>query len=128
MLPSTRPAYYFSPDATYVIAGGLGGLGRSIVRWMVERRAKHFVLLSRSGAKGKAAIELIEELKSCRVYIATPSCDISDESKLSAILEQLKATMPPVKGCIQASMVLKVRCCKKLDQGYLLTVLIGRSI
>lgn len=36
-------------------SGGLGGLGRSMARWMVRRGAKHLVLLSRTGGATKMA-------------------------------------------------------------------------
>ena len=37
-------------DATYVLIGGTGGLGRSMATWMIGKGAKNIVLLSRSGA------------------------------------------------------------------------------
>ncbi len=107
-MPSSRPTYLFDEKASYVIAGGLGGLGRSITRWMVDRSARNFILLSRSGAKSNEAIDLIEEMRSRGVSIVAPPCDVSDEAAVSTILEECKRTLPPVKGCIQASMVLKV--------------------
>ena len=75
---------------------------------MVSRDARNFILLSRSGAKSKEAIDLIEELRSRRVEIAAPPCDVSVEDEVSTILGNYRSTMPPIKGCIQASMVLKV--------------------
>ena len=107
-MPSSVPTYSFRPDATYLIAGGLGGLGRAITRWMVSRGARNFILFSRSGPKGKEAIDLIEELKSHGVKIAAPPCDVSIEDELSTTIQKYRSTMPPVRGCIQASMVLKV--------------------
>lgn len=76
---------------------------------MVDRGARKFISLSRSGAKSKEAIDLIEEMKSRGVTIAAPPCDISVEDEVSTTLEECKRSMPPIKGCIQASMVLKVR-------------------
>ena len=73
---------------------------------MADRNAKNFILLSRSGAKGKDALELIDEMKLRGIRIAAPVCDISDEDALSTAFRDCK--MPPIKGCIQASMVLKV--------------------
>ena len=107
-MPSSVPRYSFRQDATYLIAGGLGGLGRAITRWMVSRGARNFILLSRSGVKGKVAIDLIEELQSQGVKIAASPCDVSIEDEVSTALEKYRSTMPPVRGCIQASMVLKV--------------------
>ncbi|KAF3924448.1 hypothetical protein AA313_de0209522 [Arthrobotrys entomopaga] len=97
----------FSPDATYVIAGGLGGLGRDIARWMAERGAKHIVLLSRSGARTEQAKCLRTELKSQGVNCLTPSCDISSYESLRETIEIVAKLMPPVRGCIQATMVLR---------------------
>jgi hypothetical protein len=37
----------FSPDASYLITGGLGGLGLLVARWMVDRGARHLVLAGR---------------------------------------------------------------------------------
>ncbi|KAK7972165.1 hypothetical protein PG988_006299 [Apiospora saccharicola] len=36
-------------SATYVVAGGLGGLGRAVVLWMIEMGARYLLLLSRRG-------------------------------------------------------------------------------
>ena len=107
-MPSSSPKYSFNQDATYLIAGGLGGLGRAITRWMVSRGARNFILLSRSGARSKEAVDLIKEMKSLDVDIAAPPCDLSVGDEVSATLERYRLTMPPIKGCIQASMVLKV--------------------
>lgn len=108
ILPSTHPAYYFDQNATYVITGGFGGIGRSITRWMVDRKARHMLLLSRSGAKTEAALELLDEMKMKGVNIVAPACDISDEQALLSVLKTCSRDMPPIKGCIQGSMVLQV--------------------
>jgi NADPH:quinone reductase-like Zn-dependent oxidoreductase/acyl transferase domain-containing protein len=102
-----EPAYTFPADASYVIAGGLGGLGRSIARWMAGRGAKNLILLSRSGADSDTARALLEELTERGVRVVTPPCDITDGDALSQALTKCK-NMPPIKGCIQATMVLKV--------------------
>ncbi|KAL8726146.1 MAG: hypothetical protein Q9166_006903 [cf. Caloplaca sp. 2 TL-2023] len=106
-MATTKPRWYFDENATYVITGGLGGLGRSIARWMTSRRAKYLLLLSRTGAKDEAAVSLLEELKEKGVNVAAPACDISDERTLVSILKQYAETFPPIKGCIQGAMVLR---------------------
>lgn len=99
----------FSENATYVIAGGLGGLGRSVVKWMVDRKARNFILLSRSGIdRNEAAQDLVEEMRPLGVRIEAPRCDITDEQAVSTVLVAIKDSLPPVKGLIQASMVLNV--------------------
>lgn len=105
----SRPRYYFREDASYVIAGGLGGLGKSAARWMADRKAKSLLLLSRSGAKGKADLVFLDELKARGIAVTAPTCDITDEQELVSVLKSCEHSMPPIKGCLQGSMVLKVR-------------------
>jgi NAD(P)-dependent dehydrogenase (short-subunit alcohol dehydrogenase family) len=75
---------------------------------MVRRGARHLLLLSRSGATKPAAIQLLNELKGEGVEVWAPACDITDAEALASVLSQSARSMPPIKGCIQAAMVLKV--------------------
>jgi NAD(P)-dependent dehydrogenase (short-subunit alcohol dehydrogenase family) len=108
MLPSQKPSYHFDAKASYVISGGTGGLGRSMARWMVRRGARNIILLSRSGDSSEKAKELLVELKAEGAQVVAPSCDVTDHGALSNTLRQCLSSMPPIKGCIQGSMVLKV--------------------
>jgi NAD(P)-dependent dehydrogenase (short-subunit alcohol dehydrogenase family) len=45
----TRPSFMMNPNATFVIVGGLGGIGRATARWMADQGAKHLILLSGFG-------------------------------------------------------------------------------
>jgi NAD(P)-dependent dehydrogenase (short-subunit alcohol dehydrogenase family) len=103
------PTYNFDADATYLIAGGLGGLGRSIARWMADRNAKNLILLSRSGVQSKASQILLDDLEAKGVNVAAPPCDVTNLQALTSTLAAYSQTMPPIQGCIQASMVLRVR-------------------
>ncbi|RYP82307.1 hypothetical protein DL769_001709 [Monosporascus sp. CRB-8-3] len=103
----TTPAYSFPADATYVLGGGLGGLGRSIARWMVSRGARHLILLSRSGAKSQTSRLLVSELERQGVCLATPAVDLADLGEVRGVLQRLTKRMPPVRGCIQCATVLK---------------------
>ncbi|PVH93893.1 ketoacyl-synt-domain-containing protein [Periconia macrospinosa] len=95
------------PDATYLIAGGFGGLGRSAARWMVSKGARNLILLSRSGPISESARALIEELESKDIRVAAKACDIGDEVALAALLDDCASHMPPVRGCLQGTMVLR---------------------
>lgn len=88
--------------------GCLGGIGRSIARWMTHRGAKNLILLSRSGPKTEAAMMLCKELKANGLHLEAPPCDVTKADSLSSVLAHCVQSMPPIKGCIQASIVLKV--------------------
>ncbi|KAI1392973.1 uncharacterized protein F4822DRAFT_441708 [Hypoxylon trugodes] len=105
-LVELRP-WKFDENATYVIAGGSGGLGRAIMEWMAERGGKHFIVPSRSGNSKAAIAELISRLRKRGVEVLAPKCDVSSAESLGRILEECSHTMPPIKGCINAAMVLQ---------------------
>ena len=108
VVPSRKPSYFFNKSATYVIAGGLGGLGRSMVEWMADRGAGHILLLSRSGTESnEAAHDLIAHMTSRGIQILAPRCDLTNEAMVSAVMSECAHLMPPIKGCIQGAMVLK---------------------
>ena len=105
---NSQPSFIFNPNASYVLAGGLGGLGRSISRWMTTRGAKNLILLSRSGPKHGFADAFRKEMEGKGVNVATPACDITSVSSTEIAIKDCMKTMPPIKGCFQAAMVLKV--------------------
>ena len=91
-----------------MISGGLGGLGRSAARWMASRGARYLILLSRSGPRSEVALALLQELRNQGVHVEAPACDVTLKDTLAAVIEKCKEVMPPIKGCIQGTMVLKV--------------------
>ncbi|PGH18371.1 hypothetical protein AJ79_00437 [Helicocarpus griseus UAMH5409] len=93
-------------NASYLIPGGLGGLGRSILSWMVTCGAKHLIVPSRSGASAPAAAKLVSSLSSRGVHIVTPRCNAANIDELAILLEDTKQTMPPIRGVINCAMVL----------------------
>ncbi|KAI1348897.1 polyketide synthase [Xylaria sp. FL0043] len=106
ILQRPQPIAKFSPDATYVVSGGFGGLGQKIIRWMVDLGVRNLIVTSRSGAADKSAKELVTDLQQEGVNVAAPACDITDESALETAISSCLTKMPPVRGCIQASMIL----------------------
>ena len=94
-----------SRNKTYIMVGCLGGLGRSMSKWMMTRGARNFVFLGRSGLDKLAAQRLIEDLESsganCKV-VRGDVCNISDVEK---VIEEADS---PIGGVIQAAMGLNV--------------------
>ncbi|KAI1777435.1 putative polyketide synthase [Hypoxylon cercidicola] len=95
-----------SPEATYLVSGGLGGLGREVATRLVSRGARYLILLSRSGPRTPEAFDLLAKLREDGVHIEAPACDVSDATSLATTIADCSTRMPPIKGCIQASMVM----------------------
>ncbi|KAI1101537.1 putative polyketide synthase [Jackrogersella minutella] len=94
------------PDATYLLVGCLGGLGRSLTRWMMERGARHFAFISRSGADKPEAAQVIEGIEKEGAVAKVFRADASDEDTMKQIVLSLNAERP-VHGVVHAAMVLK---------------------
>jgi NADPH:quinone reductase-like Zn-dependent oxidoreductase/NAD(P)-dependent dehydrogenase (short-subunit alcohol dehydrogenase family) len=106
LTPNKKPL--FSSDYTYLLAGGYGGVGQGVTRWMIQHGAKNLILPSRCLVEGTgtAREKFVWELRAQGVDVRAPLCDISDKDALQATLQDLN-NMPPVKGCIQSAMVLR---------------------
>jgi len=96
-----------SSTASYLLAGGLGGLGRSVSRWMVRHGARNFIFVSRSAGESIEANLLLEELEAAEIKYELIKCDITDTTVFSASLVKALKRMPPIRGVVQAAMVLK---------------------
>jgi len=101
-------------DATYLITGGHGGLGLEVARWLVEKGARHLVLLSRGGASSSAK-DVAADMAAKGVTVKTVQADISNESDLSRALSEIRNTMPPLRGVIHAAGVLDDHLLLNLD-------------
>ena len=93
----------FDPNAAYLLAGCLGGLGRSISLWMVEHGAKNLIHLSRSGTNNNEVVEWVHGLHLLGVTPQVIKCDITSKP---AVVSAVRQVEKPIKGVIQAAMVI----------------------
>jgi len=117
------------PDASYLVTGGLGGVGLLVARWLAEQGARRLILLGRSALPPRgewlaadpasrvgrriAAIRAIERL-GATVHLA--AVDVADESRLAAWLEGWRhEAQPPIRGVIHAAATVEDRLLVQLD-------------
>ena len=93
----------FRPDAAYLLIGGLGGLGKAISTWMIERGARYFVYLSRS-ATGADNQAFVEELESQGASVTLVSGSVS---VLADVKTAVAASPKPIAGVLQMSLILR---------------------
>lgn len=101
----------FDPDASYILVGCLGGLGRSFSKWAVQRGARNLIYLSRTGAANAEAQQFLDALQFQGVDAKVVKGDV-------ASLEDVKAAVAisdrPIKGVVQGALALHVSsilCC-----------------
>ncbi|MHB1132623.1 MAG: type I polyketide synthase [Chloroflexota bacterium] len=92
-------------DATYLVTGGLGGLGLKVAQWLVGRGARNLALMGRSEPKEQARLAL-RTLEDAGVRVAVLRCDVARETDLAAALSSLSEAMPPLRGIVHAAGVL----------------------
>jgi acyl transferase domain-containing protein/NADPH:quinone reductase-like Zn-dependent oxidoreductase len=109
VLPRTRTAK-LSPEATYLIVGGNGGLGQSVAHWLVSRGARNLALLSRSAATSEKTAALAKELRDTGCDRVLPvSGDVAVEDDLARAIDTCaQEGLPPIRGVIHAAFVLHV--------------------
>ncbi|KAI0021210.1 polyketide synthase [Xylariomycetidae sp. FL0641] len=93
----------FSPDKSYIMVGCLGGLGRSISKWMLSRGARSFVYLGRSGLEKPEAQTLVDDLLNQGAQVEVIRGDVS----LYNDVEKAVQSAPfPIGGVVHAAMGL----------------------
>ncbi|RDW91779.1 polyketide synthase-nonribosomal peptide synthetase [Coleophoma crateriformis] len=93
----------FSPEKTYLLIGCLGGLGRSVSKWMVKRGAKKFVFIGRSGTDRKPARLLVEDLQASGAEVSVVRGDVGVFADVQKAVDLIEG---PIGGIIQAAMGL----------------------
>lgn len=124
--PAADP--WAAEHATYLIAGGLGDIGRRFLRLMARRGASHVATLSRSGMHPADAAALLAELEAIRpgIKLYPLQADVSSAREVRAAREALaQMQAPPVQGIIMAATIMNVSlpnatpgsCFQRLIQG-----------
>jgi acyl transferase domain-containing protein/acyl carrier protein len=106
-----HPVETFRSDSTYLITGGLGGLGLLVARWMMERGVRHLALMSRGEATG-AANETVNQLRQAGAQVLVVQADVSQREQVAGALAEMGRSMPPLRGI--------VHCAGVIDDGMLL--------
>ena len=108
--------------ASYLITGGLGGLGLKVARWLADQGAGHLVLVGRRGlparecwasltsdswaARQAAAIRAIEAQGTEVTIVAA---DVADCAQMGALFARFGSVLPPLRG-IQRARVPRGGC------------------
>ena len=77
--------FWLREDGTYLVTGGLGGLGLKVARWLAHHGARHLVLVGRSAPSEEAAAAL-QEIEQAGVRVAVRRCDVSRRDEVAELL------------------------------------------
>ena len=95
-------------DRTYLVTGGLGGIGCAVADWLADQGAGVIVLNGRRDPDPEA-VEAIEALRAQGVRVEVELADVTDTAALDAMMARMDAQLPPLAGVIHSVGVLSDR-------------------
>ncbi|MCC6172909.1 MAG: type I polyketide synthase [Gammaproteobacteria bacterium] len=111
-------AFGCSPEASYLVTGGLGGVGLESARWLAGRGARHLLLAGRKGLPPRASwdeshdpatrqqIDAVRALESLGAQVHAISLDVTDEQAVREVLQGGPGSRwPAVRGILHAAAV-----------------------
>ncbi len=92
-------------DGTYLVTGGLGGIGCALAGRLADLGAGAIVLNGRRDPDPEA-VEAISALRERGVNVQVELADVTDPSAVDAMLERIEGSLPPLAGVIHSVGVL----------------------
>ncbi|KAJ9600111.1 hypothetical protein L9F63_009587 [Diploptera punctata] len=106
LLIDAIPRYICLPDNTYIITGGLGGLGLELADWLVLRGARKLILTSRTGLRTGYQSSRIRIWQRHGVKVQISLADITTETGVKELLSEA-IKLGPVDAIFNLAVVLK---------------------
>src|SRR5207253_3246325 len=105
----------FGAHGSYLITGGLGGLGLSLAGWMVENGARHLALVGRHAATA-AEENALMVLREAGANVVVINLDVAQPDQVGQALAEIDQSMPPLRGVVHAAGVLDDGILMHLDR------------
>ena len=103
--PTSQDRITVNGDGSYLITGGLGGLGLKVADWLITQGARNIVLTGRSGAT-ETSQNAIKQLENEGAKVLVVRADVSRSEDVTKLFETISSSMPPLRGIIHAAGVL----------------------
>jgi NAD(P)-dependent dehydrogenase (short-subunit alcohol dehydrogenase family)/acyl carrier protein len=111
----------FAADVTYLVTGGLRGLGGRVAEWMATRGARNLVLVGRDPSS-EAARETARRIEALGARATLLAADMAQPEQVAAVLDQIRASLPPLRGIVHGAGVLADASVLNLDDDAVLRV------
>lgn len=104
-----KPSTLNLGGGTYIVAGGLGDLGKRICVLLASKGAGNIVSFSRRTLDDNIKQEFKKDIEQLGSRLHIIQCDITDETSMAKAKSFCVENLPPVRGIIHGGMVLRVR-------------------
>ncbi len=100
-----QQSFEWRSDGTYLITGGLRGLGLMMARWLVEQGVRSLALMGRSNPDDEAQ-RVIADLENRGAQVRVMRADVSKHDHVAEVLAEIERSMPPLKGIVHSAAVI----------------------
>ncbi|HYB81373.1 MAG TPA: SDR family NAD(P)-dependent oxidoreductase, partial [Mycobacterium sp.] len=113
-------------DATYLVTGGLGGVGLEIAGYLAAHGARHLVLTGRRSPSDAAQqrIDALREQHGCEVRVI--AADVANPHDVARLLATVQAELPPLAGIVHAAGEIGTTPLQTLDDAEVDRVFAGK--
>lgn len=94
------------PKGAYLVAGGTGGFGLAVGKFLAKKGACHVILVSRGGKIRAEDMKMLEDIIACGTKVTIVKTDISRRASVEKLIRQIHSRACPLKGVFQSTMVL----------------------
>ena len=108
-------AVQLDSQGSYLVTGGTGGFGLRTAQWLVEKGARHLVLLSRRGASSAELQPALASWREQGVEVQALACDVADKAQLARVFAALGTGDHPLRGIVHAATVIEDALIRNLD-------------
>ena len=118
--PPSAPSTVIKPNVSYLITGGLGGLGPHIANWLVNNGARHLILCGRRGLPERSSwveippshqsygqVASIQKLERGGATVQFEKVDVADQGQMKALFERIRSSPMPLGGIIHSAAEIK---------------------
>jgi acyl transferase domain-containing protein/acyl carrier protein/SAM-dependent methyltransferase len=120
--PMPRTAPVLQRDATYLITGGMGGVGRRIASEMARQGAGHLVLMSRSEPSSAEQLATLREIEAMGTRVTSWRGDVAVRGDMERLRAELPS-WPPLRGVVHAASYIHAGRLRDLRWDDVLTML-----
>jgi acyl transferase domain-containing protein/acyl carrier protein/SAM-dependent methyltransferase len=115
-VPLREPTHFaVRRDGTYLVSGGIDGFGYEAARWLVAHGAGSIALLGRRGLETPGCAARVAALEAAGAEVRVYRGDVADRACLAAILDQIRAEQPPLRGVVHAASAIDDRLASDID-------------
>ncbi len=113
-------------EKSYLIIGGVRGLGLVIAQWLVEKGGKTIILVNRSGHPHPESESEINDLQN-KAKVLIYKTDVGDRQQVAGLIQKIRRDHPPLDGVFHCAVVLKDNEIQKLTKDDVYDVLAPKA-